>query len=135
MKDVMLTKPFYPRKNLSEICTEKKAVLINKYNFNQKTKNSSEIYLRLNEEFDKNCQSYYLNNERNKEIFIKEQINESFLVYKVNMNEILNHFCLKPRRFDEITEESKDKANKHLRKYFCDDNEIEENYSLTVRNF
>ncbi len=133
MKEQLLTKAFFLRKSYSELFDETKCDFIETFDANKKTENSNELNSKLNEEFKKVFETFYEQNEKNRETFIEGEIEKCFTVYKESMTEILDKVCLEQNRFDETTEESKSKAYEMLNKICGEENELKEIYFSKVK--
>jgi hypothetical protein len=132
MQEIMSTKPFHSRRNISEIFDKKKCDTINNFDSNKKTENSEELFTKLIEEFEKTFEKFNSENEQKRETFIEEEIEKCFIAYKENMSEVLDQFCLELHRFEEITDEFKTKSYEMLNKICGEENELQETYSSKV---
>jgi chromosome condensin MukBEF complex kleisin-like MukF subunit len=133
MKEQLLTKAFFLRKSFSELFDEIKCDFIRRFYVNKKTENLDELNSKLNKEFKKEFDTFYEQNEQNRETFIKGEIKRCFTVYKKTMTEILDKVCLEQNRFEETTEESKSKAYEMLNKICGEENELKESYFSKVK--
>jgi hypothetical protein len=132
MKEQLLTKAFFLRKSFSELFDETKCDFIETFKANKKTENSDELNWKLNEEFNKVFETFYEQNEQNRETLIEREIEKCFTAYKETMIEKLDKVCLEQNRFEETTEESKSKAYEMLNKVCGEENELKESYFTKV---
>jgi hypothetical protein len=138
MEETLLTKIFFSRKEFTAIHIKYKEEIVETFTAHKKTVNDdliNEMLAKLNDDLGGVFRLLYSQNEQKRESVVEEAIQKSFNLYKDGMSEKLDLFCLENSRFEELTDDSKNKASEQLMSICEEEEELCDFYAKQVRIF
>ena len=123
MEQILSTKNFFSRESLSLVHNENSGHVIHIFDKRKKTDNPqllNELFAKLNDKLEAVFVEFHSQNEHKRESLVREAIDMSFHLYKESMSQVLDNVCVESLRFEEINNESKDKAFNNLMEV-CDE--------------
>jgi hypothetical protein len=117
MEETLLTKIFFSRKEFTAIHKMYKEEIVEAFTTHKKTVNDdliNEMLAKLNDDLRGVFELLYSENEQKRESVVEEAIQKSLNLYKDGMSEKLDLLCLENSRFEELTDDSKNKASKTI---------------------
>jgi hypothetical protein len=138
MEETLLKKIFFSRKEFTAIHKSYEEEIVETFTTHKKTVNDdliNEMLAKLDDDLGRVFGLLYSQNEQKRESVVEEAIQKSFNSYEDDMSEKLDLLCLENSRFEELTDDSKNKASKQLMNFCEEEEELCDFYTKQVRIF